>query len=105
MIKIFSIVGMALALAVGLAYTEDTMPAAGAMGDKIIRNEDLSHIQLDPDQATLNRMPAESSAESGIEGSAAGGVSSESDRDMDTETDIDQGKMPADNGTVIRMWH
>ncbi len=93
MTKIFIIVGgMVLVLATGLTYAAD-LPATGDTGDKMVRNEDLSHIQLDPDRATLNQMPAESE----IEGSAAGGVSADADS-MDNE--IDQDKTPADKNTA-----
>ncbi len=101
--KILSLLmGMAFVLTFGLAFAEDNATKTNDIGDKVIRNDDLLHLKLDPDRATVNQMPAESEAE----GSAAGGVSSQSES-MDTETDIDidQGKTPADNGTIIRMWH
>ncbi len=94
MIKIFSVLGgMALVLFVGLTYAADTMPAGEDTGDKMIRNEDLSHIQLDPDRATLNQMPAESE----IEGSAAGGMSSDADS---MSGEVDQGNNPSDKGSM-----
>ncbi len=89
--KILSLLaGMALVLAAGLAYAEDIMPGSGDLGDKVIRNEDLSHIQLDQDRATLNQMPSEA------EGSAAGGMSTDSGTDME----MDQGKTPIDKGAA-----
>jgi hypothetical protein len=89
--KILSLLtGTAFVLAAGLAYAEDRIYSGiGDTNNTMIHNEDLSHIQLDQDRATLNQMPAESE----IEGSAAGGVSAEADG-MGTE--IEQGKTPAD---------
>ncbi len=83
--------GMAMVLTAGLAYTEDSQSGSGDLGDKMIKNEDLSHIQLDQDKATLNQMPSE------VEGSAAGGMSTDQNS-MGTE--IDQDKTPADKGAV-----
>ncbi len=82
--------GTAFVLASGLAYAEDSVSSGiEDTNDNTIRNEDLSHIQLDPDRATLNQMPAESE----MEGSAAGGMNVDADS-MGTE--IDQGKTPVD---------
>ncbi len=82
--------GMALVLTAGLAFAED-LSGNGDPGDKMIRNEDLSHIQLDQDKATLNQMPSEA------EGSAAGGMSTDSES---MGTKMDEGKTPADKGAV-----
>jgi hypothetical protein len=92
--KILSLLmGTAFVLAFGTAHAEDSVSGAGDMGDKVIRNDDLSHIQLDQDLATLNQMPAETEAE----GSGAGGVSKDSDS-MGTE--MEQGNTPADKGAA-----
>ncbi len=91
--KIISLLpGMVLVLAAGLAYAEDSVyTGTDDRNDKMIRNEDLSHIQLDPDRATLNQMPAESE----VEGVAAGGVAA----DMDSMgAEVDQGKARAEKG-------
>ncbi len=96
--KILSLLmGMAFVLAFGLVYAEDSVTETKDANDKMIRNDDLLHLKLDPDRATVNQMPSEFNAE----GSAAGGIQSEPDG---MGTDIEQGKAPADNGTVIRMW-
>ncbi len=83
--------GAAMVLTAGFAYAEESLPGSGDPGDKMIKNEDLSHIQLDQDKATLNQMPSEA------EGSAAGGMSTDSES-MGTE--MDQGKTPADKGAA-----
>ncbi len=92
--KIISLLsGVALVLAAGLAYAENSVyTGTGDKNDKMIRNDDLSHIQLDPDRATLNQMPAESE----VEGVAAGGVTEDTDS-MGSE--VDQGKARADQGS------
>ncbi len=84
--------GAAIILAAGLAYAEDVTPGSGDTGDQMIRNEDLSHIHLDPDQATVNQMPSEA------EGSAAGGMST--DQGSSTGTEMDQGRTSVDKGAV-----
>ncbi len=87
--------GTVLVLAFGFAHAEDSI--SSGVGDtndnNMIRNDDLSHIQLDPDRATMNQMPAESE----IEGSAAGGVSADTDN-MGAE--IDQDKTPSDKSSA-----
>ncbi len=90
--KILSLLmGMTFVLTFGLAFAEDSVTDTGDTNDKMIRNDDLLNLKLDPDRATVNQMPSESSAE----GSAAGGVSSESES---MGTDIEQSKTPADKG-------
>ena len=91
--KILSLsMGMAFVLAFGMAYAKDGMSGSGDMGDKVIRNDDLSHIQLDQDRATLNQMP-----ETEAEGSGAGGISKEEDS---TGTEMEQGNAPAEKGAA-----
>jgi hypothetical protein len=89
--KIFSLVmGTVFVVAFGMAYAEESM--SGDMGDKVIRNDDLSHIKLDQDRATLNQMP-----EIEAEGYAAGGVTKE-EESMGAE--IEQGNKPAETGAA-----
>jgi hypothetical protein len=89
--KIFSlIVGTVFVVAFGMASAETSM--SGDMGGKVIRNDDLSHIQLDQDRATLNQM-----RETEAEGSAAGGVTKEEDS-MGSE--MEQGSKPAETGAT-----
>ncbi len=90
--KILSLVfGASFVLAAGLACAEDSVYyGTGDTNNKMISNDDLSHIQLDSDRATLNQMPE-------AEGSAAGGRSADADS-MGTE--MDQGKSPIDKGSA-----
>ena len=64
-------------------------------GDKIITDDDLSHVTLDENQGTVNQMTGGSA-----EGSGAGGTGSDSDNM--TEIDEGSGKTPADKATVDR---
>jgi hypothetical protein len=75
--------GIAIVLTFGMALAEDITTR------DMIRDDDLPRINLDKDRATVNQMPAET----GAEGSAAGGVSGESD---DMFKDIEQIKTPAE---------
>lgn len=87
---IFSLLtGMAFVLTFGSAYAEGNMTGREDTGDRMIRNEDLPYIILDPNRATVNQMPAET----GAEGSAAGGVSEESGG---MYKDSDQGNAPVE---------
>jgi hypothetical protein len=94
------LMGMGLVLSFGLAYAEEGMSGTKDMGNKMISNDDLLRYDLDQDRATINQMPAES----GSEGSAAGGVSAEPES---AGADIDQSKstgdripaIPGDEGT------
>lgn len=84
--------GMAIVLTFGMALAEDSTTQKDSSDITIrdmIRDDDLPRINLDKDRATINQMPAET----GAEGSAAGGVSGESD---DMFKDIEQIKTPAD---------
>ncbi len=80
------IIGTIFVVAFGMAYAGESM--SGDMGDKVIRNDDLSHIHLDQDRATLNQMP-----ETEAEGYAAGGVTKE-EESLGAETE--QGSKPAE---------
>ncbi len=86
-------------LTFGLAYAEDNMTDAKNTNDKVIRNDDLLHIKLDPDRATVNQMSSGSIAE----GSAAGGASNESES-LD-DIDFGQGETPPVVNGSVRMWH
>lgn len=98
--KILSLItGIAFVLSFGLAYTEDSVTDTKKTNDKVVRNDDLLHIKLDPDRATVNQMLSESIAE----GSAAGGVSYESE-DID-DIDFGQGETPPIINGSVRMWH
>jgi len=83
--------GTVFVVAFGMAYAEESM--SGDMGDdKVIHNDDLSHIHLDQDRATLNQMP-----KTEAEGYAAGGVTKEEDS-MGAE--MEQGNKPAETGAA-----
>ena len=98
--KILSLItGIAFVLSFGLAYTEDSVTDTKKTNDKVVRNDDLLHIKLDPDRATVNQMLSESIAE----GSPAGGVSYESES-MD-DIDFGQGETPPIINGSVRMWH
>jgi hypothetical protein len=80
--------GLMLVLALGTAYAADS--TTQYRGDKMIRNDDLNQQTLDENRATVNQMPAEPE----VQGSGAGGTSSE----LDTRpTDKDLNAAPADN--------
>jgi hypothetical protein len=98
--KILSLLtGITLVLTFGLAYAEDSVTDTKNTNEKVIRNDDLLHIKLDPDRATVNQMLSESIAE----GSAAGGVSNESENIDDI--DFGQGETPPIINGSVRMWH
>jgi hypothetical protein len=100
--KILSLLmGIAFVLSFVLAYAEDSVTDTSHTNDKVISNDDLLYIKLDPDRATVNQMPSEFIAE----GSAAGGVSSESEDMSESIYDMGfgQGETPPINGSV-RMW-
>ncbi|MGE5173856.1 MAG: hypothetical protein ACM3MD_08505, partial [Betaproteobacteria bacterium] len=82
--------GMMVVLAFGLVYAEDNMTGTDDTSDKMIRNDDLSHIILDPDRATVNQMQAAPEAE----GSGAGGVSGDSDTKIDQGGNVPVDKAP-----------
>jgi hypothetical protein len=54
---------MALVLAFGLTFAQESMSDTNDPADKIIRDDDLLRYNLDPDRSTINQMPAESDAE------------------------------------------
>jgi hypothetical protein len=90
--KILSLImGMGLVVSLGLAYAEESMGSAGDTGDKIIRDDDLLHFDLDQNRATINQLPAAP----GTEGSAAGGIRGEPEN---KGIDIEQSKEPSDKG-------
>jgi len=98
--KILSLItGIAFVFTFGLAYAEDSVTDTKKTNDKVVHNDDLLHIKLDPDRATVNQMLSESIAE----GSATGGVSYESE-DID-DIDFGQGETPPIINGSIRMWH
>jgi hypothetical protein len=98
--KILSLLmGITLVLTFGLACAEDSVTDTRNTNEKVIRNDDLLHIKLDPDRATVNQMLSESIAE----GSAAGGVSNESENIDDI--DFGQGETPPIINGSVRMWH
>jgi hypothetical protein len=92
--------GMAIALSFGVALAEDNTtqtkdPGSVTIRD-MIRDDDLPRINLDKDRATVNRVPAEN----GAGGSAAGGISGESDLFNELEqmkTPVEE--VPAEQGT------
>ncbi len=97
--KILSLsMGIALVLTFGFTYAEDGLNDTKITDDKVIRNDDLLHIKLDPDRATVNQMPSESIAE----GSAAGGASNESES-MD-DIGFGQGETPPIINGSVRIW-
>ena len=88
---------MAIVLTFGIALAEDNAAQTKDPGSVTIRDDDLPRINLDQDRATLNQTPAET----GADGSAAGGVSGEPDLFKDIEeikipADVD--KLPAEEG-------
>ncbi len=86
--KILAILmGMAFILTLGLAFAAEDMSGPQGTSDKIIRDEDIQHLDMDQDRATVNQMPTES----GTEGSGAGGVNKDSDS---TYKDSDQSTAP-----------
>jgi hypothetical protein len=86
--KILSFVmGIGLFLSLGMAYAEEGTGGVTYPGEKMIRDDDLEHLNLDQDRATVNQVPALPE----IEGSAPGGVREEP---KDTDTDIEQSKEP-----------
>jgi hypothetical protein len=102
--KLLSLIsGMAIVLTFGVALAEDnatqTKDPDGVTIRDMIRDDDLPRIDLDQDRATVNQTPAEK----GAGGSAAGGVSGESDemfKDLDQiRTPIDVDEVPAAEGT------
>jgi hypothetical protein len=102
--KILSLLsGMAIVLTFGMALAEDNTTQTKGSGDitirDMIRDDDLPRINLDKDRATVNQMPAET----GAGGSAAGGVSGESDdmfKDIEQlKTPVDVDKAPAEEGS------
>jgi hypothetical protein len=93
--KIFPLLmGIGLVLSLGMAYAEESMSVTKGTGDKMISNDDLLRYNLDQDRATINQMPAVP----GSEGTAAGGVSGETES---TGTDIEQSKAPVDKGPAV----
>ncbi len=89
--------GMAFVFTVGFVLADDSMTETKDNGDKIIRNDDLSHIDINQDRATVNQMPAES----GAGGSAAGGIGGDSNT-MKNESDSTKApveKTPVEPGT------
>ena len=92
---------MAIVLTFGIALAEDNAAQTKDPGNvtirDMIRDDDLPRINLDQDRATLNQTPAET----GADGSAAGGVSGEPDLFKDIEqikTPADVDKLPAEEG-------
>jgi len=80
---------VALVIAFANAYADDDMTGAAYDNDRMITNDNLPTINPDQGGATLNRMPAESNAE----GSAAGGMGSDSDN---WKKEGELGKEPVD---------
>jgi hypothetical protein len=87
---LFSLMGMAFILTFGLEYAAEDMSDTQGMDNKTITNEDIQHLNLDKDHATVNQMPAES----GTSGAGAGGVNNESDSSY---KDSDQSAAPVEN--------
>ncbi len=86
--KVLSLItGIAIVFALGSAYAAEGVNTAGDTIDRMITNDDLSHINLDQDRSTVNQMPSVSSEEAS--GSAAGGGREESDS---TYKDMEQNK-------------
>jgi hypothetical protein len=85
-----SLLGMAFILTFGLEYAAEDMSDTQGMDNKTITNEDIQHLNLDKDHATVNQMPAES----GTSGAGAGGVNNEPDS---TYKDSDQSAAPVEN--------
>ncbi len=88
--------GVALVLTAGFVFADDSATWTKDNGDKIIRNDDLSHIDINQDRATINQMPAES----GAGGSAAGGMSGDSGtmKNDSESTKAPVGKTPVEPG-------
>jgi hypothetical protein len=75
--KILSLLtGLAFVLSFGLAFAADNAGETSGTDntDKMIRDDDLSHSNLDQDKGTVNQMP-----EGSVEGSGAGGTSKDSE--------------------------
>lgn len=88
--KMLSLVmGMGLVLSLGMAYAEEGTEGVTHPSEKMIRDDDLQHLNLDQDRATMNQVPALPE----IEGSAPGSVREEP---KNADTDIEQSKEPAD---------
>ncbi len=76
--------GLLLVFVFASVYAEESGTRTDDTSGKIITNDDLSRIVLDPDRATVNQMPAASEEE----GAGAGGVSS----DDSMYDEMDRGK-------------
>jgi hypothetical protein len=76
-------------LTFGYEFAEQSAPGNSDTGPKMIRDEDIQHYDIDQDRATVNQMPAQS----GSEGSGAGGVTKDSDS---TLKDSDSSKAPVE---------
>ncbi|HSB34046.1 MAG TPA: hypothetical protein VLG39_06295 [Nitrospirota bacterium] len=81
--------GMGLVLSLGIAYAGEGTGGTTYPSEKMIRDDDLQHLNLNQDRATMNQIPALPE----IEGSAPGSLREEP---KNTDTDIEQGKEPAD---------
>jgi hypothetical protein len=98
MIKILPLLmSFVFVLTFGYEFAEQSAPGTSDTSDKMIRDEDIQHYDIDQDRATVNQMPSQS----GSEGSGAGGVTKDSDsmlKDSDSsKTPVD--KAPAEPGT------
>lgn len=88
--KLLSIImGMGLVLSLGMVYADEGKEGAANPSEKMIRDDDLEHLNLDQDRGTVNQMPTVP----GSEGSAPGSLREEP---KNTDTDIEQSREPAE---------
>jgi hypothetical protein len=91
LLSVIALVSFALATTTVNAEVAETNKLD--IGDRMISNEDLQHLELDQDRSTVNEMPKSFDAE----GSAPGGVSEDQEQVPDT---IDRDHAPDQKDTL-----